>query len=146
MPEERRKAAPQLSGKTLDGDDLDVAELRGSIVVVNVWGSWCAPCKREQPELNRAAADLAADGVRFVGINVRDRTPANAQVHVRRYGVPYPSIFDPSAQLVAKLRDLPPSAIPSTVVIDREGRLAARVIGATSYDELVDLVRRVDGR
>ncbi|HVF19001.1 MAG TPA: TlpA disulfide reductase family protein [Mycobacteriales bacterium] len=143
VPERERCPAPTLRGSTLDGEPFDVADLRGSVVVLNVWGSWCAPCKKEQPELQRAADDLAADGVRFVGINVRDRTTGNALAHNRRYAVTYPSLFDPSAKLVARFRDLPPSAIPTTVVLDREGRIAARVLGATSYAELVDLARRV---
>lgn len=141
--EDDRRPAPTLRGRTLDGQSFDVADLRGSVVVLNVWGSWCAPCKKEQPELQRAAVDLAPDGVRFVGINVRDRTTGNALAHNRRYAVTYPSLFDPSAKLVARFRDLPPSAIPATIVLDREGRIAARVLGATSYDELVDLARRV---
>ena len=140
---DERRPAPTLRGTTLDGESLDVASLRGSVVVLNVWGSWCAPCKKEQPELQRAAEDLAGEGVRFVGINVRDRTKGNALAHNRRFGVTYPSFFDPSARLVARFADLPPSAIPTTVVIDRDGRVAARVLGSTSYDELVDLVRRV---
>jgi len=138
-----RRPAPTLRGTTLDGESLDVGALRGSVVVLNVWGSWCAPCKKEQPDLQRAAEDLAADGVRFVGINVRDRTTGNALAHYRRYGVTYPSIFDPSARLVARFRDLPPTAIPATIVIDRDGRVAARVLGATSYDEILALVRRI---
>jgi len=138
-----RRPAPNLRGTTLNGAALDVADLRGSVVVLNVWGSWCAPCKKEQPDLQRAADALAAEGVRFVGINVRDRTTGNALAHNRRFAVTYPSLFDPSARLVARFRDLPPSAIPTTVVLDRDGRVAARVLGATSYDELVALVRRV---
>ena len=138
-----RRPAPTLRGSTLDGTSLDVADLLGSVVVLNVWGSWCGPCKKEQPDLQRAADQLAPEGVRFVGINVRDRTRGNALAHNRRYDVTYPSLFDPSARLVARFDDLPPSAIPTTVVLDRQGRIAARVLGATSYDELVDLVRRV---
>jgi len=143
VPAADRCPAPTLRGTTLDGTPLDVADLRGSVVVLNVWGSWCAPCKKEQPDLQHAADDLAADGVRFVGINVRDRTKGNALAHVRRYAVTYPSLFDPSAKMVARFRDLPASAIPTTVVLDREGRIASRVLGATSYAELIDLVGRI---
>ena len=143
VPEADRCPAPTLRGTTLEGTPLDVADLRGSVVVLNVWGSWCAPCKKEQPDLQRAADDLTASGVRFVGINVRDRTKGNALAHVRRYRVTYPSLFDPSAKLVARFRDVPASAIPTTVVLDRDGRIAARVLGATSYAELVDVARRV---
>ncbi|HVE63487.1 MAG TPA: TlpA disulfide reductase family protein [Mycobacteriales bacterium] len=143
LPVDDRRAAPALRGSTLDGAPLDVADLRGTVVVLNIWGSWCAPCKKEQPDLQRAAADLAPAGVRFVGINVRDRTTGNALAHNRRFGVTYPSLFDPSAGLVGRFRDLPPTAIPSTVILDRDGRVAARVIGGTTYDDLVALVRRV---
>jgi len=140
---DERRSAPPLRGTTLEGVPFDVADLRGSIVVLNVWGSWCAPCKKEQPDLQRVATDLGSDGVRVVGINVRDRTKGNALAHVRRYNVTYPSLFDPSSRLVGRFDDLPPTAIPSTLILDRDGRVAARVIGGTTYDELVALVRRV---
>ncbi|HVE98842.1 MAG TPA: TlpA disulfide reductase family protein [Mycobacteriales bacterium] len=143
VPVSDRCPAPVLRGQTLDGAPLDLSDFRGSVVVLNVWGSWCAPCKKEQPDLQRAAEVLARDGVRFVGINVRDSSKPNARAHVRRYGVTYPSLFDPSASLVARFRDLPPSAIPSTIVIDGEGRVAARMLGATTYDELLLVVGQV---
>lgn len=143
VPAERRRPAPVLRGRGLDGAPLDLSDLRGSVVVLNVWGSWCAPCKKEQPDLQRAADALAPRGVRFLGINVRDRSPGNALAHVRRYRVTYPSFFDARMTLVARFRDLPPTAIPSTLVIDSEGRVAARMLGATSYDELMLVVGRV---
>jgi thiol-disulfide isomerase/thioredoxin len=133
-----RRAAPTVAGETLTGEPLDLASLRGSVVVLNVWGSWCPPCKKEQPDLVAAADDLADDGVRFVGIAVKDSV-ANAAAHNRRYQVPYPSLFDPGLRLVSRFRDLPPTAVPSTVIVDRQGRVAALLIGSTTREELVRL-------
>lgn len=111
-------------------------------MVVNVWGSWCAPCKREQPDLQRAFTDAQPLGVRFLGLAVRDTAP-NARAHLRRYGVGYPSILDEGLRLVARFRDLPPTAIPSTVVVDRDGRVAATFLGPVGYDELMPMLRRL---
>jgi len=111
------------------------------VLVLNVWGSWCAPCKKEQPGLQRAYADTAALGVRFVGIDVRDSRTA-ARAHLRRFAVTYPSLFDRSSELIARLRP-PPPAVPTTYVVDRHGRLAATVFGIVSYDALVAVIRRV---
>jgi thiol-disulfide isomerase/thioredoxin len=139
LPAERR-AAPPLRGTTIEGRPYDGSALRGAVAVVNVWGSWCGPCKKEQPELNRAAA--AHPEVRFLGIAVRDE-PAAAAAHARRYGVPYPSLLDEGSRIVASFRDLPPAAVPSTILLDRQGRVAALLIGATDAAELDGLLRRL---
>lgn len=138
-----RPPAPVLRGRGIDGKPLDTSSMAGAPLVINVWGSWCAPCRREQPDLVRAARETAALGVRFVGINVRDAGTVAPQRHVERFDVPYPSFHDPGSQLVAQFRDVPPSAIPTTIVVDAAGRVAARVFGPISYEPLVDLVRRV---
>lgn len=138
----RRDAAPPLSGQTLDGEAFDLVTLRGRVVVLNVWGSWCAPCKKEQPDLVRAAADLADERVAFVGINVRDKR-ASALAHNRRYGVTYPSLYDEGFRLVSRFKNIGPQAVPSTILVDREGRVASVLFGSTSYTELTDIVRRL---
>jgi len=134
----------ELEGTDLDEEPVDLTDLRGKPVVVNVWGSWCAPCRAEQPDLNEAAAELG-DDVAFLGINIRDASPANAAAYVRRFEVPYPSVYSPdSGALLAFRGTLGPNTIPATVVLDREGRVAASVIGSLpSRQTLVDLVEAV---
>ena len=142
----KRTAAPPVSGRTLDGGHFSLADQRGSTVVLNVWGSWCAPCRDEAPDLVRAAENLQGADVQFVGINVREPGVASAQAFVRHYGVPYPSIYDTDGSQLLGFRDtLPPDAIPSTLVIDPQGRVAARVLGTVDTGTLVGLVHDVEG-
>ncbi|HEX2360703.1 MAG TPA: TlpA disulfide reductase family protein [Jiangellaceae bacterium] len=141
VPPDERQPAPQFSGPLLgDTGEFDLAQANGDVVVLNVWASWCPPCRKEAPALQAVAADLADDGVRFVGVNVRDNeTDAGAFEH--EFGVTYPSVVDPTGTLLLAFRDtLPPSAIPSTLVIDRQGRLAARVLDEVTETSLRDLV------
>lgn len=145
LPEAQRKAPGAVSGETLDGNQLSLASYAGKVIVVNVWGAWCPPCRAEADDLAAAARELAPKGVVFVGINTRDASQDNARSFERRYGVPYPSIYDPGGRnLLAFHRTLTPNAIPSTVVIDARGRVAASILGeVTSKTTLVDLVQDV---
>jgi thiol-disulfide isomerase/thioredoxin len=137
---EARQPAPDVSGETVDGGLLALSDLRGKVVVLNVWGSWCAPCREEAPYLQGVYDDTRRDGVRFVGINTRDDVAA-AQAFERSFGVTYPSLVDTDGRLLLQFRgSLPPSSIPSTLVVDREGRIAARVLGPTTYSALKRLV------
>ena len=113
--------------------------------MLNVWGSWCAPCREEARTLGGAARDLAKDDVQFVGVNTKDSSPEQGQAFERRYDVPYPSFYDPAGRtLLAFHGTLIPSAIPSTVVLDAKGRVAASILGQVpSQQTLVDLVRDV---
>lgn len=142
VPAARRAAGPALSGTTLDGAALDVASLRGGVVVLNIWGSWCAPCKAEQPALERVARATRSRGVRFVGIDIREPGRTPAQRHVARYAVSYPSLYDPSAKLLTRFKVVP-KATPSTYLLDPQGRIAAYVFGPVEEPALNDLLSRV---
>jgi thiol-disulfide isomerase/thioredoxin len=144
VPVVEREILPPITGELLQGGSYDSRELRGMVVVYNVWGSWCAPCREEAPALRKIAKETRLDGVRFIGINVRDND-ASALAFERRYEIPYPSIRTGDSQeaLLAFGPKLPPSAVPSTMIVDREGRLAARVIGKTTYGTLSALVEDV---
>lgn len=143
LPPSERRQPVQLKGADLDGRPLDVSDLRGGIVVVNVWGSWCGPCQAEAPVLAKAAATYAKRGVTFVGIDVRDNIPA-ARAFERKYKIPYRSIFDADGRALLAFRDrIPPQAIPSTLILDRKGRVAARVIGQVPEKVLTALLDRV---
>lgn len=143
---DREKPGP-VSGTTLDGEDVTLEEYLGKVVVINVWGSWCPPCRAEADDLAVAADELMPQGVVFLGINTRDNSVETALAFQRAQEVPYPSIFDPGGKnLLAFYGTLSPNAIPSTVVIDAEGRVAASIIGeVTSARTLVDLVEDVRG-
>jgi thiol-disulfide isomerase/thioredoxin len=138
----QRKAPGDVSGTTLDGEKVSIADHRGQVVVVNVWGSWCSSCRAEAAMLADAARDLADENVAFVGIDSRDPSEAAARAFVRRFDIPYPSIYDQQGSTLLAFRGtLTPNSVPSTVVIDPQGRVAASVIGnitRTTLDELVE--------
>ncbi|WP_436737407.1 TlpA family protein disulfide reductase [Streptomyces sp. BBFR102] len=133
-----RKDAPEIKGETLDGGTFDLADHKGKVVVVNVWGSWCAPCRAEAPNLVKVAADTADQGVQFVGINTRDPNKGPAVAFEKDYEVAYPSLYDPQGKQILRFPrgSLSPQAIPSTVVIDRDGKIAARTLQAVSEKQL----------
>ncbi|MFE2378163.1 TlpA family protein disulfide reductase [Streptomyces sp. NPDC059398] len=138
-----RVTAPRLTGKTLGGDTLDVgAAYRGKVVVLNVWSSWCAPCRAEAKNLAAVSRQLRTRGARFVGINTGDPSTGPALAFEKSRGVPYPSLYDPQGRLLLRFPagSLSPQAIPSTVVVDREGRIAARASGGVSVEQLHAMV------
>ncbi|HJE50694.1 MAG TPA: TlpA family protein disulfide reductase [Tessaracoccus flavescens] len=137
-----RVAASTIEGTTLDGKQLSTADFAGKTLVINVWGSWCAPCRSEAPHLVEAHEQLG-DDVAFLGINTRDLDVAPAQAFERSFEIPYPSLFDPNGELLLSFGQLPPKAIPSTVVIDTEGKIAARVLGEVNASTLVGIVNDV---
>ena len=144
LPASERKQPGEVSGESLDGEPLSLDDFAGKTVVVNVWGSWCAPCRAEAPDLVAASKELGDDGVEFLGINSRDLDKAAARAFTRRFEVPYPSIYDQQGRTLLAFRGtLSPNAIPSTVVIDNQGRVAASVIGEVSKSTLVGLVEDV---
>ena len=108
-----------------DGRAWSSASARGHVLVVNFWASWCGPCRAEQPGLVRVALAYRGRGVQVIGVNVQDtRTPALA--YVREFRVPYPSLFDPSAQTATRL---PAVALPTTFILDRDGVIAVQLTG-----------------
>ncbi|MGH3323929.1 MAG: TlpA family protein disulfide reductase [Streptomyces sp.] len=135
-----REAAPDISGKGVDGERLKLSDYRGKVVVLNVWGSWCAPCRAEAPNLAKVAEETKAAGkdVQFLGINTRDLDRANAKAFERNYGVDYPSFYDPSGKLILRFPkgSLSPQSIPSTLILDRDGKIAVRALKELSEKEL----------
>jgi thiol-disulfide isomerase/thioredoxin len=138
-----RPMAPAVSGTTLAGRHLTLATYRGSIVVVNFWASWCGPCRAEAPGLEALAARFRSRGVRFVGVDVRDE-PSSADAFVRSYRIAYPSLADPGEQVALKFsQSVPVASTPTTLVIDRSGRIAGRIFGSASYDALKTMITQV---
>ena len=137
-----RSVTPAVAGTTLTGDHFDISTWRGQIVVINFWGSWCAPCRTEAPNLQRVAMQTHSSGVRFLGIDIRDSRDS-ALGFERSFGITYPSVFDQASTQGLKFGHLAPQATPSTLVLDRQGRVAARFIGATEYAPLLATVNQL---
>jgi thiol-disulfide isomerase/thioredoxin len=131
-----RPPAPQLSGTTLEGEPLDVADYRGKVVVLNFWASWCPPCRAEAPNLVEVAQATKASGVEFIGVNVKNARD-EALAFERKQGVPYPSLHDQPGILLTRFRTLVPQVPPTTLILDRQGRIAGRFIGGVTTRELM---------
>ncbi|MBT2476730.1 TlpA disulfide reductase family protein [Streptomyces sp. ISL-94] len=139
-----RTEAPKLDGATVDGKTLDTTTLKGKVVVLNVWGSWCPPCRGEAKYFAKVSKELADSGadVAFVGINTRDNSTQNAVNFEQDYGITYPSLYDPDGKLMLRFPKgtLNPQAIPSTVVLDKEGKIAARTLVAINDKQLRSMI------
>ena len=134
-----RPKAPAVSGTLLDGSAYNLASDRGHVVVLNFWGSWCAPCRVEAADIQSVHAATQAQGVDFVGVNIRDEKDA-ATAYEQAHGITYPSINDPAGRVALQFRQVPPSDIPSTIVIDANGHIAAVHLGSVSADELTSMI------
>ncbi len=140
-----RGDAVVLVGDDFAGDPIDTAKWVGDIVVVNTWYAACPPCRAESADLSKVALDRKAEGVRFIGLNRVDSAGA-AQAFERTYDVQYPSIADSSGAVTAQLQGVVPvKATPTTVVLDREGRVAARILGGTDATTLNTILSDVIG-
>jgi thiol-disulfide isomerase/thioredoxin len=141
VPPKDRDQPVRLVGRSIEGNVVDVAAHRGHPVVVNVWGSWCGPCRKEAPALQAAYVQLKPSGVAFLGIDTRDDDLAQAKAFQESFGITYPSIVDDGGSVLLNLRGVvTPSAVPTTLVLDEQGRVAARVSGPVDTTTLVGLV------
>ncbi len=141
-PVDQRAVPGPVAGDLLDGGRYDLASARGRVVVLNFWASWCAPCRLESPELAatyQATKDLRVD---FVGVDIRDTHDA-ATSFTADFHIPYPSLYDPPGRIALAFREVNPSVIPTTVVVDRSGAVAAVFRKAVTRTELEPVVRAV---
>ena len=136
-----RSVVTNVTGTLLDGSSFSLDQWRGHVVVVNFWGSWCGPCRGESQALEQVYRDSRSEGVEFLGVNIRDNTAA-AKTFLQRQGVTYPNLYDESNLVALHFHGMPPNATPTTIVLDRQGRIAARHSGAILYTQLRDLVAR----
>ncbi|MGW0883742.1 TlpA disulfide reductase family protein [Streptomyces sp. NPDC002671] len=139
VPMDQRQATGSLRGETIGSKKLDVADYRGRVVVINVWGSWCPPCRAEAPDFAKVAKDTVRDGVTFVGIDTRDNSREQGRSFVEDFGIDYPSLYDPYGKIA--LRGFPkgtinPQTLPSTIVLDRRGRIVARALQPLTEESL----------
>lgn len=137
----KRTAAPVVQGQLLGGGSFDLASHKGDVVVINFWASNCAPCRTEAPELDATYNATKGDGVTFVGISVRDEKD-KALSYLADVKTPYGSLFDPSGETALDFK-VPPTTIPSTLVIDRAGRLASIFYGVVYQKQLEPVVRQL---
>ncbi|MFF3452767.1 TlpA family protein disulfide reductase [Streptomyces sp. NPDC002730] len=139
----KRTAPNKLSGETLEGKPLDIADFKGKVVVMNAWGSWCPPCRAEAPHFAKVSKETKAKGVEFVGINTRDPNKGPALAFEKDFEIGYPSLYDPVSKLIVNgfpKGSLNPQSIPSTIVLDREGKIAARSLKALNATELRKII------
>ena len=143
-PPADRGAVAGLSGESLTeaGRTVSLQRYRGQVVVLNVWGSWCGPCRAEADDLVRVATATADQGVQFIGIDVRDSRQAGADF-ARDFGLTYPSIFDPPGRTLLALKGIPRSVVPLTIVMDRQHRVAAVFLHAVHAQDLQPIVERI---
>ena len=140
IPPEDRGGPVEASGPDLNGDELDLEDYRGRVVVANVWWSGCGPCRREMPLLDTVVGEVGDDAV-LLGVNTRDSSADNALAFVRGVDVDFPSFYDQGGEVLLEFPRIRPNALPSTAVLDREGRLAALVTGEiTSTVTLRDVI------
>lgn len=141
IPPSERKPAPVVAGSELgSGKTISSASYLGKVVVLNAWASWCGPCRKEAPELQQASVATAKEA-QFLGINSRDYDPANPEAFVRATKVTYPSIYDADGTLLLKFTEsMPLSSFPSTLILDRQGRIAVRIVGGITKLTLVGLI------
>jgi peroxiredoxin len=142
IPEGERQTAPQFSGELLDGGEFSSTDLSGDVAVINFWGSWCPPCRVETPQFQQVYGEVQGEGVQFLGINVKDEQQL-AQAFLTSKAITFPSLYDPRGEVALAFRDYPANAIPSTIVLDREGRVAAVYTAAVEPDDLRTVVTRV---
>ncbi|MFB9683398.1 TlpA family protein disulfide reductase [Amycolatopsis plumensis] len=137
----QRQTAPVLAGEDLmnEGKQLSLADYAGKVVVLNLWGQWCGPCRTEAPEME----SLAKQGVQVVGIDVRDPAREVAQDFVRDRQLTYPSIYDPDGRVLLKLSGYPRNIIPSTIVLDKQHRVAAVFLRPVLAQDLLPVAQRL---
>jgi thiol-disulfide isomerase/thioredoxin len=140
FPAAARAQVPEVTGRTLEGRPLALRQLSGSgVVVINVWASWCTSCRAESAALAVVAAQLSGSPVHFLGIDEED-SPSAARTFLAGSGIRYPQVADPDGDVLRKLSLLPQSGIPSTLLLDSRGRMAARVIGPVTQAGLSRLL------
>jgi thiol-disulfide isomerase/thioredoxin len=129
IAEAKRKPAGPATGTLLDGGGWTLNSLKGQVVVLNYWATWCAPCRIETPNLQKVYTAWKPKGVTFVGIDVKEANRSPVQAFVKDNAVTYPVVFDEGAKTALQIGHLPLQGLPNTVVIDKQGRVAAVYVG-----------------
>ncbi|MDK4289649.1 TlpA disulfide reductase family protein [Corynebacterium pseudodiphtheriticum] len=138
--ESERRPIANLRGPSLMNEDetLSLDDFAGEVVVLNSWGQWCAPCRAEVDDLQRAHEELSESGGTVLGINVRDYNQTISQDFVKDNGVEYPSIYDPPFRSAAALGGIPTSVVPTTIILDKQHRPAAVFLREVTDQDILD--------
>ncbi len=140
-----REKLPAISGEDLfdENKTISTADFAGKVVVLNIWGQWCGPCRSEAPELQEVYEQTVDEGVQVLGIDVRDAARNAPQDFMRDRGLTYPSIYDPPGRSLLPLRGYPKNVVPSTIVLDKQHRVAAVFLKELLATDLIPVVRRL---
>jgi thiol-disulfide isomerase/thioredoxin len=138
-----RKLAPTVSGTNLDGQPLALSQYAGKVVVLNFWASWCPPCRSEAPALEQVYTDTKATGVQFVGVDIRENGVSDGVHFETTHHIDYPSFSDQASRIALDFRSTGVETPPTTIIIDRQGRIAARGLGEMTYTQLLTVVKQV---
>jgi thiol-disulfide isomerase/thioredoxin len=141
-----RKLAPPVSGTDLDGHPLTLSQFAGKVVVLNFWASWCPPCRSEAPALEQVYTDTRASGVQFVGVDIRENGVSDGVRFEATHHIDYPSFSDQPSRIALEFRNTGVQSPPTTIIIDRQGRIAARGLGEMTYSQLLSVVQQVAAR
>ncbi|MFB9689143.1 TlpA family protein disulfide reductase [Amycolatopsis plumensis] len=143
-PPEQRKKAAELSGPNVvnPGETVSLSDHAGKVVLLNLWGAWCGPCRAETHTLKAIADAGRSEGIEVLGINVRDNRQYAADF-IGNFGVGYPSIFDPSGRVALQLRGIPLAAIPVSLIVDKQQRVAAVYLGSILEEDVRPVLERV---
>jgi len=140
-----RQQIPELSGEDLmkEGSQLRLSSFKGKVVVLNIWGAWCPPCRVEAPQLQKVWDAKKDAGVQVLGVDVRDDDRSAPQDFVRDSGLTYPSIYDPGLRSLLALKGYPRAAVPSTIVLDKQHRVAAVYLRDLLAEDLIPVLDRL---
>ncbi|MCA1223858.1 TlpA family protein disulfide reductase [Streptomyces sp. 8L] len=144
VPKGQRQFPREIRGETIEGKNFNVADLKAKVVVINVWGSWCPPCRAEAPHFSKVAQETESKGVAFVGIDTREANRGQALAFQKDFGIKYSSLYDPTGKVILNgfpKGSLNPQAIPSTIILDRHGRIAARALRELTEESLRKMLK-----
>lgn len=147
LPVEVGTRAPEFRARDMEGRPVSLASLNGEVVLLNVWATWCGPCRDEMPSMERLHRELGPEGLRIVAVSV-DGAPGalapggDVEAFAREMGLTFTIWHDPSGDVQRAYRT---TGVPESFVIDRDGVIQKKVIGATEWDEGAhpDLIRRL---
>ncbi|SNR69598.1 Thiol-disulfide isomerase or thioredoxin [Haloechinothrix alba] len=144
-PVEERQDMPPVAGEDLFDEDEEISteEFAGEVIVINIWGQWCGPCRREAPVMQRIHEEYSDEGVQVLGIDVRDPSRKAPQDFMADRGLDYPSIYDPPGKSLLALSGYPRNIVPSTIIVDRQQRVAAVFLRELLYEDLRPEVERL---